>query len=117
MEARLAAITASLNESRALLASCTRRLGVKEQAWQEATMTTSLFAPYLVHEQPETKPSVPTLVSTHRVVAAAALDAGAVVIPTVPISCSTLGFDVNVGNNLVVPRSQPVARHISLLRP
>jgi hypothetical protein len=37
MEARLAAITASLNESLALLASSARRLGVKEQQGQEAT--------------------------------------------------------------------------------
>jgi hypothetical protein len=108
MEARLGAITASLNNSRALLASCARQLGVKEQKWQEvteasvATMTGSLFAPDPVRVQPETKPSSPSFVSTHQAVAAGALNADTLVTPTMPTRYSILGSADNIGNNLAV---------------
>jgi hypothetical protein len=52
MEARLAEITASINESRALLASSTRRLRVKEKEEQVATTASSVTTtmPRFVHD-------------------------------------------------------------------
>jgi hypothetical protein len=108
MEARLAAITASLNESLALLAYTARRLGVKEQEGQDATkasvatMTGSLFAPDPVHERPETKPSSPSFISMPRVVPAGALSTEAVVTPIMPTRCSTASLAFSSSDNHAV---------------
>lgn len=50
-------------------------------------------------EQLETKPSPPSLISMHLSVAAGASQADAVLTPTMPTRCLTLGSDVNIGNN------------------
>ena len=73
--------------------------GLQEQERQEATMIMSLLAPDAVREQPETKPSLPSFVSTHWVVAAGALQRTQSSLPTMPTRCSTLGSAVNVSNN------------------
>lgn len=72
MEARLAAITVSLNESHRLLASCARRLGVKKQDTTSlfAATTTLLSATDQVPKQPGIKHSPPLLISMHQVVGA-----------------------------------------------
>jgi hypothetical protein len=84
MEARLAAITASLSESRALLASSAQRLRVKEKEEQVATTASSVtttmprFVQDRVQEKPETKRLLSSPISAHQVRVVGALHPDAV---------------------------------------
>lgn len=95
MEERLAATMVSLNESRALLASCAQRLGFKEHGGQGATTaslattTTPIFVQDRVGDKPATNPSSSSLIAKHRFMAVGALHEGVVLAPATPTRCST----------------------------
>jgi hypothetical protein len=108
MEARLAAITVSLNESHRLLASCARRLGVKKQDTTSlfAATTTLLSATDQVPKQPGIKHSLPLLISMHQVVGAGVPHAGAIFVSAMPTRCLTSSLAVKDSSNhsaVVVP--------------
>jgi hypothetical protein len=104
-EARLAAIMASLRESRTLLAS-SARLVVNEGEGQVATTAsfavtaTPLLVPDRLREQLESKSSSTSLTSTHLAVVDGVLHTDVVLAPFTPTRCSALCSEVHVGNNL-----------------
>lgn len=89
MEARLAAIMASLSESRALLASSTRGLEVKVREGRVATTTKPMLVQDGVWEQQMTKPSSCSDFSAVQVVGASVPHADAVFASAMPTKCLT----------------------------
>jgi hypothetical protein len=109
IEERLAAITANLNDSRRLLASCAWRLGAKEMGKKAASTssfsrsTLPLFVGTRAPEQLTSKSSPSLTLSAYRVVADGAIYADAALTTTTPTRCSTVGSAVNgSGNHAVV---------------
>jgi hypothetical protein len=104
-EARLAAIMASLRESRTLLASSVQCMAVKEREGKVATTAsfattaTPLLVPDRVQEQPATKSSSSSSLLAYQVVAAGAIYTEAALTTTTPTKCSTIGSAVNGGGN------------------
>jgi hypothetical protein len=107
MEERLAATMVSLNESRALLASCAQRLGVKEHGGQVATTaslattTTPIFVQDRVGHKPATNPSSSSLIAKHRVMDVGALHEGVVLAPATPTRCSNFVLTSQAGAPVV----------------
>ncbi|KAK1615067.1 hypothetical protein QYE76_020584 [Lolium multiflorum] len=107
MEERLVANMGSLNESRALLASCAQRFGVNEHGGQVATTaslattTTPIFVLDRVGHKPATNPSSSSLIAKHRVMDVGALHEGVVLAPATPTRCSTFVLTSQAGAPVV----------------